>query len=99
MGSTIHRGTPRCGLRINKQKNAAVNIRWRYLEGGRGKDRMRGFPHRDELEDSMKVDLWAGVTQRGQRLMTWWGCDRKPHMKPMKPRALRRPHIKQYKPP
>jgi transposase len=57
MGSTIYRGTPRCGLRINKQKNAAVNIRWRYLEEGRGKDRMRGFPHRDELKDSMKVEL------------------------------------------
>jgi hypothetical protein len=60
---------------------------------------MRGFPHRDELEETMKVDLWAGVTRRGQRPMTWWGCDRKPHMKPMKPRASRRPHIKQYKPP
>jgi putative transposase len=91
---------PRCGFRIDRQKNAAVNIR-RYLEGGgrRGKNRMQGFPHRDELEETMKVELWAGVTQRGQRLMTWWGDDRKPHMKPMKPRASRRPHIKQCKPP
>jgi hypothetical protein len=58
-----------------------------------------GSPHRDELEDSMKVDLWAGVAQSGQRLMTWWGDDRKPHMKPMKLRASRRPYIKRYKPP
>ena len=91
---------PRCGLKMDRQKNAAVNIRRRYVEGGRGrKDRMRGFPHRDELEETMKVDLWAGVTQSGQRLMIWWGDDRKPHLKPMKPRASRRPHIKQYKPP
>jgi len=93
---------PRCGFKMNRQKNAAVNIRRRYLEGGGRKkrgNRMRGFPHRDELEETMKVDLWAGVTQSGQRLMTWWGDDRKPHMKPMKPRASRRPHIKQYKPP
>jgi hypothetical protein len=60
---------------------------------------MRGFPHRDELEETMKVDLWAGVTQSGQRLMIWWGDDRKPRLKPMKPRASRRPHIKRYKPP
>jgi len=93
---------PRCGLKMNRQKNAAVNIRRRYVEGGRGrrgKHRMRGFPHRDELEETMKVELWAGVTQSGQRLMIWWGDDRKPHMKPMKPRASRRLHFKQYKPP
>jgi hypothetical protein len=69
------------------------------LKGGGGVNRMRGFPHRDELEETMKVDLWAGVTQSGQRLMTWWGDDRKPRLKPMKPRASRRPHIKRYKPP
>ena len=92
---------PRCGFRIDRQKNAAVNIRRRYLEGGgrRCKHRMRGFPHRDELEETMKVDLWAGVTQSGQRLMTWWGDDRKPRLKPMKLRASRRLHIKRYKPP
>jgi putative transposase len=93
---------PRCGLKMDRQKNAAVNIRRRYLEGGgrgRGKHRMRGFPHRDELEETMKVDLWAGVTQSGQRLMTWWGDDRKPRLKPMKPRASRRPRIKRCKPP
>ncbi len=89
---------PRCGLKMNRQKNAAVNIRRRYLEGGGRKNKMRGFPHSNEPEDTMKVELWAGVTQSGPRLMTWWG-DEKPHMKPMKPRASRRPHIKQYKPP
>jgi hypothetical protein len=47
----------------------------------------------------MKVDLWAGVTQSGQRLMIWWGDDRKPHLKPMKPRASRRFNVKRYKPP
>jgi len=46
------------------------------------------FPRNDEVEVSMKVDLWAGVTQRGQRLMTWWGGDRKPHLKLMKLRAF-----------
>jgi putative transposase len=36
---------PRCRLKMNRQKNAAVNIRRRYLEGGgRGKHRMRGSP-------------------------------------------------------
>ncbi len=90
---------PRCGLKMNRQKNAAVNIRRRYVEGGRGKDRMRGFPHSNEPEDTMKVELWAGVTQSGQRLMIWWGDDRKPRLKPMKPRASRRFRIKRYKPP
>ncbi len=49
--------------------------------------------------ETVKVELWAGVTQRGQRLMIWWGGDRKPHMKSMKPRASRRLHIKRCKPP
>jgi len=51
---------------MNRQKNAAVNIRRRYLEGGgRGKNRMRGFPHRDELEETMKAELWVGLPRAG----------------------------------
>jgi hypothetical protein len=40
--------------------------------------------------ETVKVEPWAGVTQRGQRLMIWWGDDRKPHLKSIKPRASRR---------
>jgi len=47
--------------------------RKRYLEGGRKekKPRMRGFPHSYDPEDSMKAELWAGVTPSGRSPVIW----------------------------
>jgi hypothetical protein len=53
-------------LKMNKHKAASINIRRRYLEGKRRekrKTRMRGYPHSNEPEKAMKVELWVGVTQ------------------------------------
>jgi hypothetical protein len=57
-------------LKINRHKAASINIRRRYLEGKR-RARMRGFPHGDELEEAMKVELWVGVAQSGWSPVTW----------------------------
>ncbi len=59
---------PRCGLKISRHRVASINIRRRHLEGKRRRKRrarMRGFPHSNEPEISMKVELWVGVTQSG----------------------------------
>jgi hypothetical protein len=42
------------------------------------------FPRNDEVEVSMKVDLWAGVTLNGWRPRIWCGGDGKFHLKLMK---------------
>jgi putative transposase len=52
---------PRCGLKMGRHKVASINIRRRYLEGKR-RARMRGYPHSNEPEISMRVELWVGVT-------------------------------------
>jgi putative transposase len=49
---------PRCGLELDRQKVAAVNIYRRYL-------RMRGFPHSYD-PDETKGELWVGVALRGR---------------------------------
>ncbi|MDT7889741.1 MAG: hypothetical protein RQ885_12330 [Desulfurococcales archaeon] len=41
----------------------------RYWE----KTRMRGFPHSNEPEISMKEELWVGVTPSGWMQIMWWG--------------------------
>lgn len=51
---------PRCGLVIDRQKNASINI---YL-------RMQGFPHSYEwwektVKPLLNHELWVGVTLRG----------------------------------
>ncbi len=57
---------PGCDLEMDRYKVAAINIRRRYLEiGKRRKTRMQGFPHNDEPEISMRVELWIGITQSG----------------------------------
>jgi hypothetical protein len=33
--------------------------------------RMRGFPHGNEPEEVMKVELWVGVAQSGWSPVTW----------------------------
>ena len=50
---------PKCNLEMNRQKVAAINIRRRYLEcrrEKRRKPRMRGLPHSNEPEKSMKEE-------------------------------------------
>jgi putative transposase len=65
---------PRCGLKMNRHKVASINIRRRYLEEKRRRKRgarMRGFPHSNEPEISMKVELWVGVTPSGRSPVIW----------------------------
>jgi len=59
-------GCPRCGLVIDRQKNASINI---YL-------RMQGFPHSYEwwektVKPLLNHELWVGVTLRGAKPMIW----------------------------
>ena len=54
---------PRCGLELDRQKVAAVNIYLRYL-------RMRGFPHSYDPE-RVKGELWVGVALRGRSPVIW----------------------------
>ncbi|MDT7888434.1 MAG: hypothetical protein RQ885_05605 [Desulfurococcales archaeon] len=51
------RECPRCNLKMSKHKVVLINIRRRYLGGNQG----MGFSHSNELETTMKVDLWVGV--------------------------------------
>jgi putative transposase len=74
---------PRCGFRMNRQKNAARNIWKRYVGKHREEFSMWGFSHSDEPEDSMRVELWVGVTLNGRRLMIWWG-DGMPRLRPVR---------------
>ncbi len=62
---------PGCDLEMDRYKVAAINTRRRYLEGKRGKTRMQGFPHSDEPEESMKVELWVGITLSGWSPVVW----------------------------
>jgi hypothetical protein len=53
---------------MGRHKVASINIRRRYLESkrrGKRKTSMRGYPHSNEPEEAMKVELWVGVTQSG----------------------------------
>jgi putative transposase len=61
----------RCGLKMNRQKVASINIRRRYL-------RMRRFPHSYEPEESMRVELWVGVIQSGRSPVIWIPMERGP---------------------
>jgi transposase len=57
---------PRCGLKISRHRVASINIRRRYLEGkrrGKRRARIRGYPHSNEPEETMKVELWVGVSR------------------------------------
>jgi putative transposase len=67
---------PRCGLKMNRHKVASINIRRRYLEnrkrkGRKRRARMRGFPHSNEPEEAMMVELWVGVTPSGWSPVIW----------------------------
>ncbi len=72
---------PRCGLVIDRQKNASINI---YL-------RMRGFPHSYEwwerfVKPLLNHELWVGVALRGRMPMIW--SPMKGGLKAVKPKGL-----------
>ncbi|MDT7895825.1 MAG: hypothetical protein RQ855_06435 [Desulfurococcales archaeon] len=76
---------------MNRHKAASINIRRRYLEGKRrGKRRagMRGYPHGNEPEISMKVELWVGVTPSGRSPAIWIPMKRVPEGFEAKGRGL-----------
>jgi hypothetical protein len=61
---------------MNRHKVASINIRRRYLEnrkrkGRKRRARMRGFPHSNEPEEAMMVELWVGVTPSGWSPVIW----------------------------
>jgi len=49
---------PRCEFKLDRQKLASINIYLKY-------SKMRGFPHSDDLEKTMKEELWVGATRAG----------------------------------
>jgi hypothetical protein len=85
-------------LKINRHKAASINIRRRYLEGKR-RAGMRGYPHSNEPEISMRVELWVGVTPSWSPViwipMKWDPEGRKPReeglSKNIKPNETRTP--------
>ena len=54
---------------------------------------MRGYPHSNEPEETMKVELWVGVTQSGWSPVIWIPMKRDPEGDETKGREL---NIKQY---
>jgi len=77
---------PRCGFELDRQKLASINI---YLKH----TKMRGFPHSDEPEKTMREELWVGVTPSGRSPMIWIPMKRGPEGDEAKGREL---GIKQY---
>ncbi|MEM0216676.1 MAG: zinc ribbon domain-containing protein [Candidatus Bathyarchaeia archaeon] len=75
---------PRCGLEVDRQKLASINIYLKYVK-------MWRFPHSCEPELN-EGELWVGVTLNGRRPMTW--ALMKGAMRTMKPRV----DIKQHQP-
>jgi hypothetical protein len=57
------------------------------------KSRMRGFPHSNEPEEAMMVELWVGVTPSGRSPVIWIPMKRDPEGDEAKGRGL---DIKQY---
>ncbi|MEM2278273.1 MAG: zinc ribbon domain-containing protein [Zestosphaera sp.] len=74
---------PRCGLEMDRQKLASINIYLKYTK-------MWGFPHSNEPDEIYEGELWVGVTLNGWRPMI------RPPMKgglrSMKPRVDIKPH-------
>ena len=85
---------PRCGLKMNRQNVAAMNIRGRYLKG---KHKMWGFPRSGDPEETMRVELRAGVTLNGWSPLIWapmkWGSEGN------EAKGFGEVYIKQCKPP
>jgi len=78
---------PRCDFKLDRQKLASINIYLKY-------SKMRGFPHSNDPEKTMKGELWAGVTQSGRSPMIWTPMKRSPEGCEAKGRGL---DIKQHK--
>ena len=78
---------PRCDFELDRQKLASINIYLKY-------SKMRGFPHSNDPEKTMKGELWAGVTQSGRSPMIWTPMKRGPEGCEAKGRGL---DIKQHK--
>jgi len=53
---------------------------------------MRGFPHSNEPEESMKVELWAGVTPSELSPAIWIPMKRDPEGYEAKGRGLEQKH-------
>jgi putative transposase len=62
---------PRCGFELDRQKLASINIYLKYL-------RMRGLPHSNDPEETVKGELWVGVTPSGWSPVTWIPMKRDP---------------------
>jgi putative transposase len=77
---------PRCGFELDRQKLASINI---YLKHSK----MRGFPHSNDPEETMKGELLVGVTPSGWSPVTWIPVKRGPEGSEAKSRGL---NIKQY---
>ncbi|MEM4863155.1 MAG: transposase, partial [Candidatus Nezhaarchaeales archaeon] len=73
---------PSCGLEMDRQKLASVNIYLKYTK-------MWGFPHSCEPELD-EGELWVGVTLNGWRPMTWAPMKGAPRT--MKPRVDNKQH-------
>jgi len=74
---------------MSRHKVASINIRRRHLEGGKKrKTRMQRFPHRDEPEASMRVELWVGVTPSRRSPVIWIPMKRDPEGDEAKGRGL-----------
>jgi hypothetical protein len=81
---------------MNRHKVASINIRRRHLEGKRRRKRrasMRGFPRSNEPEETMKAELWVGVTPSGRSPAIWIPMKWDPEGDEAKGRGL---EIKQY---
>jgi hypothetical protein len=72
----------RCGCIVETQEGCVLE-----------RARMQGFPHSDDLEETMKGELWAGVTPSGWSPVTWIPVKRDPEGSEAKGRGL---NIKQY---
>jgi hypothetical protein len=84
-------------LKMNRHKVASIKIRRRYLEnkkrkGKKRKTRMQRFPHSNEPEESMRVELWVGVTQSGRSPVIWIPMKRDPEGGEAKGRGLEQKH-------
>jgi putative transposase len=62
---------PRCGFELDRQKLASINIYLKHL-------RMRGLPHSNDPEETMKGELWVGVTPSGRSPVIWIPVKRDP---------------------
>jgi hypothetical protein len=58
-----------------------------------GKAKMRGFPHSDDPEETVKGELWVGVAPSGRSPVTWIPMKRGPEGSEAKGRWL---GIKRY---